>query len=101
MRGIVVIDVHHCESVDVVALALRLGASRLGLLNGRQTERKIRRWHWTVGIAEERKSNAPIGDGAFRIGLDRLLVNLLGFGVPERVLVSHGAVEPPLRGLAA
>ena len=52
-------------------------------------------------IAEERQRDAPIGDGAVRIGLDGFLINLLRFGIPERVLITHATVKPPLRNLVA
>ena len=38
---LVVFDVHDGKRVDVVALALRLGADRLGLFDGREPEREI------------------------------------------------------------
>ena len=52
-------------------------------------------------VVEQAQRDAPIRDSAFGIGLDRLLENLLQFAVPERMLVAHAAVEPPLRGLVA
>ena len=101
LRGLVVVNIHHRQRVDVVALALGPGANRFRLLDRRKPERKIGRRYRAVRIAEQRQRDAPIGDGAFRVGLDRLLVDFLGFRIPERVLVSHRAIEPPLRRLVA
>ena len=52
-------------------------------------------------IVEQAQRDAPIRDAAIGIGLERLLENLLGFAVPERMLVAHGPVEASLRGLVA
>ena len=52
-------------------------------------------------IVEKRKRNTPIGDGAFRIGLERFLEYFLGCPVPERMLISHRAIKPALRRLIA
>ena len=72
LRGLVVVNIHHRQRVDVVALALGLGASGLCLLDRRKPERKIGRRYRAVRIVEQRQRDTPIGDGAFRIGLDRL-----------------------------
>src|SRR5262249_44574323 len=57
--------VHDGERVDVVALALRLGADGLGLLDGRKPEREIRRRRRAVRIVEQRQRDAPEGHAAF------------------------------------
>ena len=101
VRGLVEVDIHHRQRVDVVALALRPGADRLRLLDRGKAGRKIWCRHRAVRVVEQRQRNAPIGDRALRICLERLLVDIPGFGVPERMLVSHGAVEPPLRHFVA
>jgi hypothetical protein len=48
-------------------------------------------------IVQQAERDAPIGDGAFRIGLERVLEELLRSPVPERVLVQHRLVEMLLR----
>ncbi len=83
MPDFVVIDIHDGEGIDVVALALGLGADRLGFLDGRETERKVGRRYRAVRIVEQRERNAPMGDGAVSIGFQRLLEHLLGLPVPE------------------
>ena len=47
------------------------------------------------------RRDAPVGDPAFRIGLEHILEYLLGLPIPERMLVAHAAIEPPLRRLVA
>ena len=54
-----------------------------------------------MGIVEQGQRDAPLRDGAGRIGLQRLLEDLLGGEVPVRVLVAHGAIEAALRHLVA
>jgi hypothetical protein len=52
-------------------------------------------------IEEQAQRDSPIGDPAFRIGLEDIVKNLLGRLIPERVLVSHGTIEASLRRLVA
>ena len=52
-------------------------------------------------IVEQAQRDPPIGNPASRIGLEDILENLLGSLVPERVLVSHATIKPPLRRLVA
>jgi len=52
-------------------------------------------------VEQQAHRDAPIGDGTLRIGLERLLENLLRGAIPERVLVAHAAIEPPLSDLVA
>src|SRR5215204_3030601 len=52
-------------------------------------------------VVEEAQSNAPIGDGAGGVGLEGFLEDLPRRAVPERVLIAHAAIEPPLRDLVA
>src|SRR5262249_306261 len=80
---LVVIDVHDGERVDVVALALRLGADGLGLLYGRKPEREIRRRRRALRIVDHRHRYAPEGHAAFRIGLRDLLEYFPGLAIPE------------------
>src|SRR5262249_5221995 len=84
-----------------VALALRLGADGLGLLDGRKPKREVRRRRRAVGIVEQRQRDAPKGHAAFRIGLRDILEYFLGLAIPERMLVSHPSIEAALRGLVA
>ena len=64
-------------------------------------EREIGGGRRVMRIVEQAQRDAPIRDPAFGIGLERLLEYLFGFPVPERMLVAHAAVEPPLRRLVA
>ena len=52
MSGLVVVDIHDRQSVDVVALALRLGARGLRRLNGGKAERQVGRRRRVVRIVE-------------------------------------------------
>ena len=101
MRDLVVIGIEHRQRVDEIALAFGLGADRLRLLDGGKPEREIGGGRRVMRVVEQAQRDAPIRDAAFGIGLERLLEDLLGFAVPERMLVAHGAVEAPLRGLVA
>ena len=77
MRDLVVIDVHHRQRVDVLAFAFCLGTSCLCLFNGGKAKRKIGSRNREVRIAQIRQRDAPIRDGASRIGLERLFVKFL------------------------
>ena len=91
------VGVHDGERVDVVALTLRLGGDALALVNRGGAFREILRGRRDVGIPEQAKCNAPIGNAALGIGFQNILERLLRCAVPERVLVQHGAVELFLR----
>ena len=54
-----------------------------------------------VRIVEKAQRNAPIGDAAVRVGLEYLLEQFLRLTIPERMLVTHGAIKAPLRNLIA
>src|SRR5258705_12645327 len=101
MGHLVVIRVEDGKGIDVIALALRLGADRLCVLNGSKAEWKIRSRRRGMRIEEQAQGDAPIGDPAFRSGLQHILEYLLGRRVPERRRVSHASVEPLLRSLVA
>ena len=101
MGNLVVIGVHDGKGIDVIALALRLGADRLALLNGGKAERKVRCRRRSMRVVEQAQRDAPIGDPAFGIGLEDILEYLLGRLVPERMLVAHAAIEASLRRLVA
>ena len=73
----------------------------LRLLDRRQPERQVGDRRWRVRIVEQAERDAPIGDPAFRVGLQHLLEQLLRLPVPERMLVAHGAIETSLRNLVA
>ena len=81
---LVVIRVHHHQRVDVVAFALGLGADLLGLRDGGEAGREVRPRDCVVRIVHQRERDAPIRHGAGRVGLDRLLKDLLGVDVPDR-----------------
>jgi hypothetical protein len=98
---LIVIDVHDGKRVDIVALALRLGADRLGLFDGRKPEREIGCRRHRERIAQQRQRDAPIGHTAFRIGFRNILEYLFGLAMPERMLVAHGPIEAALRRLVA
>src|SRR6476469_9774370 len=101
MRDLVVIGVVDRQRVDEIALTFGLSADRLRLLDGGKAERKIGGGRWVMWIVKQAQRDAPVRDAAFGIGLECLLEDLLGFAVPERMLVAHGAVEASLRGLVA
>jgi hypothetical protein len=98
---LVVIDVHDGERVDIVALALRLGADRLGLFDGCKPEREIGSRRRCMRIVEQRHRNAPIGHAAFGVGFRDVLEYLLGLAIPERMLVAHRPIKAALRRLVA
>jgi hypothetical protein len=97
----IVILVHGEQGIDVVTLALRLGAERATLFQCSEPRREILRRRLNVRIVEKAERDAPIRHSACRIGRKHLLEKLLGLAVPERMLVAHGAIEAPLRDLAA
>ena len=94
---LLVVGVHDRERVDIVALALRLGADALALRNGGGAVGEILRRRRHVRVPEQAQRNAPIGDAAFGIGLQHILKRLLRCAVPERMLVQHRAIEKLLR----
>ena len=93
----VVIGVHDCKRIDVVALALGLGADALSLGNRGGALGEILRGRRNVGIKQQAQRNAPIGNAAFGIGLQHIFKYFLRRAVPERVLIQHGLVEELLR----
>jgi hypothetical protein len=101
VRNRLVVRIEDEQGVDVVPLALRLGAERLALLQRRETEREVVLRRRDVRVHQGAERDAPVGDGAAGIGLERLAEDLRRLAVPERVLVAHGAVEPPLRRVVA
>jgi hypothetical protein len=101
MTELVIVGVHQHQRVDVVALALGHGAHCLGLLNGRKAGREVGLRDRIMGIVEQGQRDAPLRDGAGRIGFQRLLEDLLGGPVPVRVLIAHGPIEAALRHLVA
>ena len=101
MAELVVVGVHQHQRVDVVALALGLGAHRLGLLDGGEAGREVGLRDRVVRIVEQRERDAPLRHGAGRVGLQRLLEDLLRLEVPVGVLIAHAAVEAALRHLVA
>jgi hypothetical protein len=52
-------------------------------------------------IKEQAQSNTPVGNPALRIRLHHILKYLLRLTIPERVLVTHAPIEPPLRRVVA
>ena len=101
MIDLVEVGVERRHRVDEVALTLRLRTDCLAFLDRRQPERQVGDRRRRVRIVEQAERDAPIGDPAFRVGLQHLLEQLLRLAIPERMLVAHGAVEPPLRNLVA
>src|SRR5262249_14748833 len=87
--------------IDENALALRLRADRLALLDGRKAKRKVADGRRRVRIVEKAQRNAPIGDAAIRVGLEHLLEEFPRLAIPERMLVTHGTIKAPLRNLVA
>ncbi len=101
MVDLVGVGVESEQRVDEVALARRLGADLLGLLERREAAREIFVWRGRVRVVEHRERNAPQRDGALRIGLQRVLEDGLRLAIPERMLVAHGAIKAPLCNLIA
>ena len=102
MRDLVVVGEQNGQGGDVVPFPRRLRPDRLAFLERGDRARQIaRRRRADERIVEQAERDPPIGDGAFGIGLERVLENLPGRAVPERMLVSHPTVEPPLRRLVA
>ena len=96
--GFVVAGVEHGKRIDVVALALRLRTDGLSLLERGEPQRQVARGrHADEGIVEQAERDAPIGDGAIRVGLQHVFEYFARRAVPERMLVPHCAVEPLLR----
>ena len=73
MIDFVIVGIERGHRIDEIALALRLRADRLALLDRRKAKRKIADRRRRVRIVEKAKRNAPIGDAAVRIGLEYLL----------------------------
>src|SRR5437667_8903148 len=96
MVDFVEVGIEGGHRIDEIALALRLRADRLALLDRREAERKVADGRRRVRIVEKAQRNAPIGHAAIRIGLEHLLEEFLRLAIPERMLVSHGALKAPL-----
>src|SRR5262249_13603072 len=84
---------------DVVLLALRLGARRLG---ARDRCRAVLQATWrrraAERVAQRRDGHAPVRDAARGIGLGDGVEALDGLGEPERVLQRDRALELRLNG---
>src|SRR4051812_49853533 len=101
MGNLVVVGVKYPEGLDEVPLARRFCRHRLGLLKGSEAKRKIGGRRRIMRIVEVAQSNGPVGNTALRISLDDVFEYASGFPIPERVLISHAAIEPALCGLVA
>jgi hypothetical protein len=97
MVDLVVVGVHRVERFDIVALARRLRAQGFALCKRGSALREVFDGRGDVRIVEQAQRDAPIGNGALRIGLERVLEGFLRSPVPERVLVQHRLVEMLLR----
>ena len=101
MRGamidLVIVGVHDGKRVDVVALALCLGADALALGDRGGAFGEILRRRRHVGIQQQAQRDAPIGDAACGIGLEHIFEYMLRRAVPERMLIQHRAIEELLR----
>jgi hypothetical protein len=73
---LVVIGVERGERGDELVLARRLRADGLGLLERGEPLRQIVRGRNAERIEQQALRNAPIGDRALRIGLERVLEDL-------------------------
>ena len=101
MINLVVVGIERGHRIDEIALALRLRANRLALLDRCKAKRKVVDRRRGVRIVEKAQGNAPIRDTTGGIGLEHFLVKLLRLAIPERMLVTHGAIEAPLRNISA
>ena len=97
MVDLVVVGVHSAKRIDIIALALGLGVRAFALCKSGSSLREVFSGWGDVRIVQQAQSNAPIGDGAFRIGLQGVLKGLLRSPVPERVLIQHRLIELLLR----
>ena len=77
MIDLVEVGVERRHRVDEVALTLRLRTDCLAFLDRRQPERQVGDRRRRVRIVEQAERDAPIGDPAFRVGLQHLLEQLL------------------------
>src|SRR5262245_33855894 len=101
MIDFVVIGIEGGHRIDEIALALRLGADRLALLDRRKPKREVPHWRRGVRVIEKAQRDPPIGNAAVGIRLEYLLEQLLRLSIPERMLVAHGSIEAALRHLVA
>ena len=101
MIELVIVGIERAERVDKLPFARRLCADGFGLLNGREPFRQIGGGRDAERIEQQAHADAPVGDGAVRIGLEHVLEDILRRAVPERMLIAHAAIEPALRHLIA
>ena len=87
MVDLVVVDVHRCDCIDVIPLALRFCTQRLAFFHGFETQWKALRRRRRVRIVQIAQRNAPVGDGALRVLVEDLLEGASRCAVPERVLI--------------
>ena len=98
---LVMVGVEHQQGIDVITFALRASSKCLGLLQRGKPERQIlRRWR-CMGVIEQAEGDTPIGDRALGVRLEHVLEDFLRLAIPERMLITHRTIEPPLRGLIA
>src|SRR4051812_12201202 len=60
-----------------------------------------RSWDRPVRVIEVGERDPPVRNGALRIGRSRLVEDLAGGAIPERMLIAHRAIEAPLRRFVA
>jgi hypothetical protein len=95
MIDLVVVGIHRAQRVEIVALPLRPGVDGLGFFECGCAFCEILGRGCDVRIVQQAQRDTPIGDGAFRIGFQRVFERLLRSAVPERVLIEHGLIEVP------
>jgi len=93
MTELVVADINDGQRVDVIALALGLGADTLCFCDDGGALREVLCGRRDVRIPQEAQRDAPIGDAALGIGLQYVFECFLRRAVPKRMLIQHSAVE--------
>jgi hypothetical protein len=83
MIDLVVVGVHGAQCREVVALALGLGADAFRFFQRGRTLGEVLRRRCGMRIPQQAERDAPIGDGALGIGLQRLLEGFLRGAIPE------------------
>ncbi len=93
MVELVVIAEEGAEGLEIVALALRLGAERQALLDRGEAVLQHRGGRRRVRIAEPGKRQAPMRHRAGGVELQRLVERVDCRAMPERVLIGHAKIE--------
>ena len=91
------IGVEDADRPNQILFACGAGAQLRGFLDSRSPFEQVLGRRGIERVGQQALRDAPIGDCAFAIGAERLLEAGLRFAIPERMLVSHAAIEVGLR----